>query len=497
MGGRPFTRRGLIAGATAGLAASLAVPALGSTTLGASLRPVVRPRHIGVPTAEALIATSGVSGVTAALAFAPGGAVIDAVGADVALPPASVAKAVTALYALDHLGAGYRFATVVIATGPVEGGVVQGDLILKGTGDPILDTDGLAELAQALRAEGVTGVTGRFLVDGRELDRVAQIDASQMPEAGYNPSVGGLNLNYNRVHFEWARAGDAYNMTLEARARAYQPGVRHATMTIVPAEAPVFTHALDGDAGERWTVARPALGAGGGRWLPVRLPALYAGDVFQTLAGSVGITLPAPERDAGPIRGTVLAARVSPTLRGLCGGMLKYSTNLTAEALGLRASTARGVAGAGLTGSAAEMNAWAKERFGADMAFVDHSGLGDGSRVSCAALGQVLRGAPELLPMLKHIKVKDGQGSVVEDAPYGIRAKTGTLNFVSSLAGYVTGAEGTAPLAFVIISADLERRSAIGPHDRERPRGAKSFARRARALQQALIARWARLEGKV
>jgi D-alanyl-D-alanine carboxypeptidase/D-alanyl-D-alanine-endopeptidase (penicillin-binding protein 4) len=51
------------------------------------------------------------------------------------LPPASVAKALTSLYALDTLGADHRFQTRVMATGSVIGGVLKGDLILVGGGD--------------------------------------------------------------------------------------------------------------------------------------------------------------------------------------------------------------------------------------------------------------------------------------------------------------------------------------------------------------------------
>ena len=89
--------------------------------------------------ADGLIAAAKLGGAVAfVLADARTGEVLDAREPDLALPPASVAKAVTSLYALEKLGAGYRFATRVLATGPLQGGIVQGDIVLAGGGDPTL-----------------------------------------------------------------------------------------------------------------------------------------------------------------------------------------------------------------------------------------------------------------------------------------------------------------------------------------------------------------------
>ncbi|MEM8591249.1 MAG: D-alanyl-D-alanine carboxypeptidase/D-alanyl-D-alanine-endopeptidase [Pseudomonadota bacterium] len=484
--GMKFTRRA----ALAGVISSLAAPAL-ATAPTASLRPIPRPGSVGPAPAADLLAKAKLSGTTAFIATRADGTVIEALNAARGLPPASVAKALTAVYAMESLGASYRFATVLLGTGPVADGVLEGDLILKGTGDPILDSDALGGLAAQLKEAGITGISGRFLVDGRDMPKIDQVDPAQLPWVGYNPSVSGLNLNYNRVHFEWRKTGADYRLTMDARAKTYQPRVATSQMKIVPEAWPIYTYRQGADR-ELWTVARPALGSGGARWLPVRRPEIYAGDVFRTIAASFGVTLPEAEIEAGPMRGAVLGSHISPSLRGLCGGMLKYSTNLTAEVLGLRASQARGAAPETLQNSAEAMNSWAAQRFGAAMELVDHSGLGEASRVSCAGLARVLNGTSELSDMLKEIKVKNSQGDVVDAPSYGIRAKTGTLYFVNSLAGYITP-KGREPISFAIISSDLPRRAAIKEGDKERPPGARSYARRARTLQQGLIARWAAL----
>lgn len=483
-----MTKRLTRRAALASFLGTLAAPALATAPLS-SLRPLPRPSSISPGSVSAVVAAAKLTGTTAFICTRADGTVVEAMGEDVPLPPASVAKAVTALYALDSLGADYRFATSLLGTGPIQDGVLAGDLILVGTGDPLLDTDALGELVKALREAGLTRITGKFLVQDRSLPEIYQIDGSQLPWAGYNPAVSGLNLNFNRVHFEWRREGKEYNLSMEARGRIYQPAVASASMGLADGSWPTYTHRLSAEK-ELWTVARPALGEGGARWLPVRRPGIYAGDVFRTLAGSRGVTLPAAQLDDGPVRGAVLASHVSPSARSLCGGMLKYSTNLTAEVLGLRASQARGSAPMTLAASAREMNAWSAMRFGAPMGLVDHSGLGDGSRVSVGALAKMLGATSDLSGILKDIAVKNERGEPMDDASYAISAKTGTLNFVNALAGYVSG-EGREPLNFAIISCDLPRRAALGEDQRERPQGARGYARRARGLQQALIRRWA------
>jgi D-alanyl-D-alanine carboxypeptidase/D-alanyl-D-alanine-endopeptidase (penicillin-binding protein 4) len=164
------------------------------------------PAPVGT-SAERLVEAAKLGGVVSFVVVDRAtGAVLEAQGADLSLPPASVAKSVTALYALDRLGPNFRYRTRVLATGPVVGGIVQGDLVLVGAGDPTLQTDQLGDLAAALAAAGIKGITGRYLTWEAALPRIDRIDADQPVQVGYNPAIGGLNLNFNRVHFEWKRA---------------------------------------------------------------------------------------------------------------------------------------------------------------------------------------------------------------------------------------------------------------------------------------------------
>ena len=170
--------------------------------------------------------------------------------------------------------------------------------------------------------------------------------------------------------------------------------------------------------------------------------------------------------------------------------MLKYSTNLTAEMVGLSASQAYGVPASGLAGSGARMSSWAMENFGATgLNFKDHSGLGYGSRVSALGMARILRANAGIDVLLKEFNLSLDKS---RPNPSGVvvNAKTGTLNFVSSLAGFVRTASGRK-LVFAIFTADTERRDSIPQAQRENPRGAKSWSRRSRQLQKELIRRWA------
>lgn len=488
-----------------GLAAALSGPALAAPP-AASIRPQPRPgpadpAQLRPPGAQ-LVAEAGLgrAKVAYALADAETGEILEARAPLLPQPPASVAKAVTALYALDALGPSHRFATRLLGTGRVTDGVLEGDLILAGSGDPTLQTNALADLAARLKAAGVHTVQGGFRIWAGALPRIDRIDPGQPDHVGYSPAISGLNLNFNRVHFEWRRNGSGYAVTMDARSDRYRPEVRVARMEVVARSGPVYTYEDGGDV-DLWTVARGALGGGGARWLPVREPALYAAEVFATFARAQGIALDAPEKLTRPPDGAMPLAQVeSDTLRPLLADMLDFSTNVTAEAVGLAASAARGPVPADLRASGAAMSAWLGEALvGRRPDFVDHSGLGDLSRITArdmvAALVRLGPGA-ELDGLLEEIPVRDAAYRLVPDYPATVAAKTGTLNFVSGLAGYIRPWGGRR-LAFAIFASDLERRAAIPLSRRDNADGAAPWARRARLLQHRLIDRWSIVHGGV
>lgn len=488
-----ITRRGLLAG----LFGTAALPALAERIDRSPIPPArpgsgvaqAAPRVAAASEGPALVKAAKLGGeVGYVVADAATGEVLDSLQADLRLPPASVLKAMTTVFALERLGSGHRFSTRVIATGPVQNGIVQGDLILLGGGDPNLQTDALGDLVARLAGSGLRGITGRFGVDAAALPGLDRIAEDQPEQVGYNPAISGLNLNFNRAYFEWKRGANGWGTAVDARGERFLPPVRSVEVTVARRDAPLFTYAEKGGV-ERWTVASGALGKGGSRWLPVRNPERYAAEVFRTLASAQGIALPEPvsARRSGQT-GTELARLDSDPLPDVLRDMLRFSTNLTAEAVGLTASGARSLADSG-----AEMAAWARTRIGIEPRFVDHSGLGGASRISAAEMARALvwarAGRAAILPLLRSYPMRNDAGEEIKGHSTRVFAKSGTMNFVSGLAGHIQP-QGGREMVFAIFAADAPRRDAIPRAEREEPRGAKDWTRRARRLQGQLIRRW-------
>lgn len=496
------TRRWLLNG----LAAGMATPAMAREA--PFLRPKPRPRFLGgapavaapavhgAPSAEEIIARAKLSGqVGFAVIDERTGAVLESAGADLALPPASTAKTLTTAYALETLGPDFRFVTELIATGPVENGVLQGDLVLVGSGDPALLTDDLGQMAMELRKAGVLKVAGQFRVGDGALPAIQQIDPTQPPQVDYNPGISGLNLNFNRFYFGWKKERDGWALTLDARGARFDPPVSVEKVTVVDRSTPPYTYEQSGGL-ERWTVAQVDLGSHGSRWLPVRNPGAYVGDVFRALAAEQGIELPPPAVAADPPAGTVLVSHQSGDLRGILQVMLKYSTNVTAEIVGLTASQKRGGPVSSLAESAARMVDWAKGRFGIAPHLIDHSGMGVANRATPMDMVRILKGAEsvDLRGILKPILILDDHGRIERNSGITVQGKTGTLNFVSNLVGYERTRSGRE-LIFAVLTGDIARNSEVPMLEREEPPGLHYWLNRSRAIQQALMNRWNEVYG--
>lgn len=489
------------------LALGLSAMALMAAAPAQAPAPPIKP-PITIPTSADLVEGAPLSGDTAFMVYdLDSGQTLEAGNFDLPLPPASVAKAPTAIYALDRLGAGYRFETRLAKVGQVVGGVLKGDLILQGGGDPELDSVGLDELANELALSGIRQVDGRFLVDDSFYPPIERIDSTQPEVASYNPSISALSLNFNRIYTEWRRATGGYNVRVEARADGLSPLTSAAVIEIVDetASGGAFDY-VSSSRVELWRVRRSALGKRGSRYLPVRRAAMYAGQVFRDLAREKGVRVPQPEKGLAPTISDIVARKESRPLTSITRDMLRYSTNLTAEALGLAATRSGGQAPSNLAASAGSMNAWMSAFVDATpgdsgLALLNHSGLSGNSRMTVRRMVEVLaaadmRGFPALnggqattlFGLLKEIGVE-----VKDKAPpkhgYTIRAKTGTLNFTSALAGYIHTDKGRR-LAFAIISADLAKRIALNDPNVERPVGSKTWGAVARNLQRDMLRSW-------
>ena len=487
-----FNRRQIAALLTG---AAVAGPAWASAPQ-TSLRPKARPLLPAKSATRKFFEKSGLKGelgcATAALAD---GRLLTTENQTQGFAPASVAKAITAAYALYHLGADYRFRTQLMISGTLQGGVLDGDLILAGGGDPTLTTDRLAALAKDLKTAGVDQINGRFLYHHGDFPTVHQIDPDQPVHLGYNPSVAGLNLNFNRVFFQWTREGKSYDFKLEARDLKFRPKVNTVKMTSERRGTEVFKYSQTPEL-ETWSVAPSALGKGGGRWLPLRRPGACTADVFHSLARYYQIDLPAPQEGRPDPAQRPLCHTDSAALSDMLVEMLKNSVNLTAEGLGRAATHHSGGDASTLISSAQHMQHWAANKLNmADAQFVDHSGLGDRARISAQDMVRGLVAAQQLMPdfpaLLRRIKPRDTRGNLDRNSKALIQAKTGTLHFVSALAGYVTEGVNT-PYAFAIFTQNLDRRGRLSIWQRESSRAAEYWNQRARYIQYVLLARWSK-----
>ena len=108
--------------------------------------------------------------------------------------------------ALEVLGPDRRFSTELLVTGPIHEGVLAGDVVLRGGGDPDLQVTDLLGLAGKLAEAGVRRVDRPALVDDSALPRLASINAAEFPiDDPYNAGIGALGVGFDRVKLRWRR----------------------------------------------------------------------------------------------------------------------------------------------------------------------------------------------------------------------------------------------------------------------------------------------------
>lgn len=355
--------------------------------------------------------------VRAAVAPLDGGATVFASGRRPAIP-ASTTKLVTSLAALLALGPDHVFSTTA-HLGPVTG--ARARLTLVGGGDPFLER-------APVDPEGA-----QWPYPGRaDLATLAGLTAGALADEG----VRRVRLGYDDGLF----SGPAVNPRWEA--------------DYVPDGVVSPTSALWVDAGR--TISRD------GR---VAEPAREAADVFAAALRAAGVTVVGPPvPGAAPPAAREVAAVDSAPLAAVVQRLLDVSDNEAAEVLLRHVGLARSGTGstdAGRRGVRALL-AEAGVRLGTST-FLDGSGLSRDSRTEPGVLVDVLQLAadplrPELRAVLEGLPVAGFTGSLAfrmeAGPPAGlgrIRAKTGTLSSVSSLAGIGTDLDGV-PFAFVLMA---------------------------------------------
>lgn len=128
------------------------------------------------------------------------GEVIDSYRAEHVVPPASVMKLLTTGAALEILGPGFRFPTILEYSGAIENGTLHGNLYIKGGCDPSLGWKGktafLNQWVKAIKAAGITSIDGAIIADMTMLDGEAQNPNWLCEDAGNYYAPGIFSLNY-------------------------------------------------------------------------------------------------------------------------------------------------------------------------------------------------------------------------------------------------------------------------------------------------------------
>ena len=330
------------------------------------------------------------------------------------LIPASAMKLLTATAALDKLGPSFRYVTTVTASAPPVGGVVGGDLYLVGGGDPLLRTpsyvNGLAfgapvytsldQLAAQVAAAGVTDVTGGVIGDESRYD-------SQRGVPSWKPS--------------YLADGDVGPLS----ALEVNDGLLDATPGVTPG-AP---------------------------------PPLQAAQLFTRLLRRDGVHVAgAAGTGTSPASATRVTSIDSPPLAQVVGEVLRESDDTGAELI--TKELGRRFAGEGSTdaGVAVIRSDLAADRLPVgQLVAVDGSGLSRTDRVTCDLLQADLDRAGPASVLAAALPVAGRSGTLryrmtSPPAAGRVMAKTGTLDGVASLAGYVTPEPGQGPgLTFALV----------------------------------------------
>jgi D-alanyl-D-alanine carboxypeptidase/D-alanyl-D-alanine-endopeptidase (penicillin-binding protein 4) len=395
--------------------------------------------------------------------------------AEAALNPASVMKLVTSFAALNHLGPGYTWTTDVWADGTLADGVLTGDLIIKGYGDPGLTLERMWLLQRELRARGVRHIRGNLVLDLSHFDLPA-LDPGAFdgePLALYNAEPGALVANFNATTLR-LKPGERQVMIIPDIAL---PGMALTSQLVLEdsAECNGWKDAITPlmPEGEHKTLVmsgRYARGCGE-QALSLNLfePAATFDFIFRGLWAESGGTL-----SGATVAGTAPASEpllkfASEPLTDALTRLNKYSNNLMTRNLFLTLGAQRYGAPAKLEkGARAVREVLTFHAIPTSKLVLENgAGLSRIERISAASLNRLLRAAyhsplfAEFESALPIVAIDGTLKRRFNGSPLTGNAhlKTGTLRDVSALAGYVFTARGQRVSFVMLVNHPNARRS--------------------------------------
>ena len=398
--------------------------------------------------------------------------------------PASVMKLVTTYAGLELLGPAYTWNTPVYIDGPIKDGVLQGNLIIQGRGDPKMVMERLWLLLRRVQALGIKSISGDILLDRSAFAATTQNpgDFDGEPYRPYNVAPDALLVNYKSVVMTFVPNPGSGQASI-----AFEPPLANVQMQASVAMTSGAGGTALSECGDWRALLKPEfadpfrisfsgsypVACGEKVWsIAYADPASYSERAVLGLWQEMGGKLAGRVREGRPPASLKpVFEAVSPSLAEVIRDINKYSNNVMAQQLFMTLSLSPAAA-APRNGSPATAPAsneasrevvrnWWRERFGdADLPVLDNgSGLSRNERVTPRGLARLLQTAyvsgvmPELMGSLP-ISGIDGtlKNSRSRVSQGWAHLKTGTLRDSTAMAGYVDAANGRRLVVVAIVN---------------------------------------------
>ncbi len=392
-------------------------------------------------------------------------------GAERALNPASTMKLVTTYAGLDLLGPAFVWNTEAYAGAPLVQDALNGDLILKGYGDPKLTFENFWLLLRGLRARGVREIRGDLVLD-RGYFSSEDVDPSRFddqPTRPYNTGPDALLVNFKAVTVQFVP--DEETRTVRVMAEPLLPQVQLVNnLTLTDGACGDWIARLKLETQGNHGRARLAFNGTYARDCGERARSFsvldhrqYVLGLFSQLWKELGGVFVGGVRDGEvPPAGRLLSSTKSQTLAEIVRDINKFSNNVMARQLFLTL----GAVGAGAPATAEKSSRVIKQWLAGkglsfpELVLENGSGLSRIERISAKNLGQLLVSAfrspvmPELMASLPLVAADGTMRKRLSGAEVAGQAhiKTGSLAGVRSIAGYVLDAQGRRVVVVFIVN---------------------------------------------
>jgi len=375
--------------------------------------------------------------------------------ADQLFTPASTLKTVTALAALYYLKPDFTFKTELATDGSIQNNTLQGNLYIKGDGDPALSIENLESLIISLKNHGIQTITGNLCLDNTCFDSM-QFGPGCAWDDGvefWNAPVDGLNIQHNVVSITVSPQHNnqiSYQISPEL-AYNFITIKNNATCDNQAIEATTSTISID----RSWQTRENSITIDGHmtpsskpykKSVTIENPALYAGYLFKNLLKRHNITLSGSlVFQKSPIESRTLALHTSATLSQLLDQVLAISDNLYSDAIFKKIGAVFTQKTGSFPHGIKAVKNFLVQELGFDKdecVIVDGSGL---SRYNLISPNHMIRlllwiaQSPYFDVFLKASAVSGLKGTLATrllERPGTIMAKSGTMSGISGLTGF-------------------------------------------------------------